>query len=359
MIRKALLGPLVLVGCAGSTDSAAIVPAPSSSATTTPTTPTMMPAPTTMPTVVTPVQNPDPEAYTLTLFAIAAPKSLLNQSGISWVSPGALVRTTLINEGGSVFAGFTRSIGHAGVEVKCDAYDGKGAGLFYGSQTTKNSSDLTDKVLTEQVGLGMMIDNVPGRIEPENELRASVDDRIASGGMSYVRFQISPKTCHALLAYQKAYVAAGVDARYGLRARPLYKEGAGCSAFSMAFLELANVTDPDMRTAWSFNVRIPLWTDPLFGSPEPLIGGTMYPANKIPVTRASTLTRDWAKPSEAGVDLFGWDPTLMHQWIDAEAQKSLPAGRKAESKGKARGLVIDRRMQSAAPELTAGTFFKN
>jgi hypothetical protein len=357
MIRLSLVPAFAgLFACADASET----PVPANTNGMPSTVPTMMPpAPTMVPVTPPVVQNPDPEAYTLTLFAIAAPTSLLNQSGISWVSPGALVRTTLINEGGSVFAGFTRSIGHAGVEVKCDNYDGKPAGQFYGSQTTKNSSDLKDKVLKEQIGLGMMIDNVPGRIEPESELRASVDDRIANGGMSYVRFQIAPKTCHALLAYQKAYVTAGVDARYGLKARPLYKEGAGCSAFSMAFLELANVVDTEMRAAWSFNVRIPLWTDPLLGSPEPIIGGTMYPTNIIPVARVSTLTRGWAKPTEEGVDLFGWDPTLMHQWIDTEAQKVLPAGRKAEAKGKARGMVIDSRIQSPSPELSAGTFFRN
>jgi hypothetical protein len=307
-----------------------------------------------------PMGSADPEAYTLTLFAIAAPSSLLNQSGISWVSPGALVRTTLINEGGAAFAGFTRTIGHAGIEVNCANFGSKAASKFYGSQTTKNGQDLNNKVTQEQVGLGMMIDNVPGKIEPESALRASVDDRIANGGMSYVRFQIAPKVCHALLDYEKAYEAANIQDRYGLMARPLYREGAGCSAFSMAFLELANVIAPEMRTAWSFNVRIPRFTEPLIGSPEPLIGGTMHPTDKIPVARVSTLTRGWAKPQEEGVDLFGWDPTQMHVWIDAAAQSAgLATGTKAETKGKVRGLVIDRRTQAAAPELLAGTFFKN
>jgi hypothetical protein len=302
----------------------------------------------------------NPEAHTITLYAIAAPTSLLNQSGISWVSPGALVRTTLINEGGSVFAGFTRSIGHAGIALSCEAHAGKPKGKFVGSQTTLNGKDLNDKVLHEQVGLGMMVDNVPGKIEPEADLQKSVDDRILNGGMSYIRFQIAPSVCHALLDYQKAYVAAGVHMNYGLKARPLYKEGAGCSAFSMAFLELGNLIEPAMRSAWSFNVRIPRWTQPLVGSPEPLIGGTLFPGEKIPVLRVSTLTRGWAGPNEDGVDMFGWDPTLMHNWIDQASSKGqLPTGGKAESKGKARGIVLDRRTQPGSTGLTSGTFFKN
>jgi hypothetical protein len=206
----------------------------------------------------------------------------------------------------------------------------------------------------------MLFDNVAGKIESEDVLQATVDEREADGKIAFIRFQISPSTCQGLLDYAAAYQADDVQKNYGLAARPLYKEGAGCSAFSMSFLTLANLVEPRFQDGWSFNVRVPLWTDPLLGEffREPLIGGTLHPENKVPITRLIGLTRGWATPDEDGTNLFGWDPTMMFDWLQertAQAQKD--GSEPVEVRGQARGLVLDRRTVAPSPALANGTFF--
>jgi hypothetical protein len=318
------------------------------------------PAPTTpSPTPTTPAPVEPADAHVLTLYAIPAPSSYLNPAGLSWQTPGGLVRRVLVNEAGGVALDFKRTIGHAGVRVACSASNGRPAEHFQGSMTNVDSGDFNALVIDQKVGLGMLFDNVPGRLEREEELQATVTEREGNGKMAFVEMHVSGDTCHALVDYAKAYAAANVQKNYGLAARPLYKEGAGCSAFSIAFLELANLLEPRFVQGWSFSVRVPKYTSPLIGSREALVGGSKNPGAEVPLTRLTTITRDWAKPTEEGWDLFGWDPTQMYEWIDAAAVAAQNSGsERVALHGQAKGLVLDRRTVAPKPELTNRTFFR-
>jgi hypothetical protein len=305
-------------------------------------------------------ETEDPDANQLVLYAIPAPSSLLNSEGLSWRSPGRLVRDVLVNEAGGALLDFKNTIGHAGVRVQCAAGAGRPAEHFQGSMTNVNNTDFNDLLLKKEIGLGMFFDNVPGRLQTEDELQQSIDTREKDGSIAFVRFQISAATCHGLVAYAAAYSAANVQRNYGLAARPLYKEGAGCSAFSMAFLELANLIEPRFHDAWSFSVRVPLSERSVLGwGQEVLIGGTRHPENKVPFTRLVTLGRNWAAPNEDGIDLFGWDPTQMYNWLQQTTAAAETSGaERVEVHGQARGLVLDRREVAPSPALANGTFFQ-
>lgn len=315
-------------------------------------------APTTPATSPTGPASADPFASTLTLYAIPAPSSTLNPSGLTWDSPGNLTRQVLFNEAGASLFDVTHTIGHAGVRVDCAATETRPAERFVGGMTNANDGDLRALILDEQVGLGVMFDDVPGKVESEASLQATLDDREKNGRMAFVRFGIASDVCHALLDYERAYEQLGIGQRYGLAARPLHKEGAGCSAFAMSFLELANLIEPRFRESWSFQVRVPMWTQPVVGSPEPLVGGRRNPGVKVPVSRIATLTRGWASPDEDGIDLFGWDPTRMFTWIDAVAARAQTDGsEKVEVRGKTRGLVLDRSGVAPSAALANRTFW--
>lgn len=350
-----------LVGCASEVRDGVDDPsAPASTATSRPApTPPAASAPTVETPAPTPTSPSEPEdAHVLTLYAIPAPSSTLNPAGLSWQTPGGLVRRVLVNEAGAYVLDFKRTIGHAGVRVSCAASNGRPAEHFMGSMTNVDSGDFNALVIDQKIGLGMLFDNVPGRLESEAELQATVTEREGNGKMAFVEMHVSGDTCHALVDYAKAYSAANVQKNYGLAARPLYKEGAGCSAFSMSFLELANLLEPRFVQGFSFSVRVPKYTAPLIGSAEPLVGGTKNPGVQVPITRLTTLTRDWAKPTEEGYDLFGWDPTQMYQWIDEKAAAAqIDSSERVAVHGRAKGLVLDRRTVAPKPELTNRTFF--
>lgn len=300
----------------------------------------------------------DPFASSLTVYAIHAPTSQLNPAGLMWTSPGGLTRQVLLNEAGAAVLNFKHTIGHASVKLECAATATAPAGKFVGAMTNADDAELRGLVLDKQVGLGVMFDSVKGRFQTEAEVQADVDAGIKDGGMSYVKLGIAADVCQRLLDYERAYVAAGLDKVYGLAVSPLRKEGAGCSAFAVSFLELANLLEPRFASTWAFHVRAPMYTQPIVGTPEPLIGGTKNPGVLVPMTRVASLTRGWAAPNEDGIDIAGWDPTQMQESLDKIITQALADGsEKVEVQGKLRGLLLDRRSTVATPALMGGTFF--
>lgn len=276
--------------------------------------------------------------HELTLFAIPAPKLV----SLSWKSPGGLARRTLINEG----FGFSRAIGHVFVRVDCGAIAGKPATSRQVGQTS-TGDEFRTMVLKEKAGLGVLFRTVPGALETEVELDATLKDRYASGRIGTIRYGISGEACHALLDYVKEYDKRDVEDEYGF-VRPLYQEGSGCSAFGMSFLRLAGLMEPYMGQEWKFDVRIPMT----------LIGGTTNPGNEVSVARLFTLGRGWASPTEPHLRLNGWDPTLMYKSIELRAKQGLKDGSvKVEKRGRALGLVVDKRTATPSPRLTSREFF--
>lgn len=363
-IRLAFAASVLALGCssesAGSGSAAANAPAPAPTGTVSGA-PAASSAPSADPSAsATPKTDPpaDPFASSLTVYAIHAPTSQLNPAGLMWTSPGGLTRQVLLNEAGAAVLNFKHTIGHASVKLECAATPSAPAGKFVGAMTNADDTELRGLVLDKQVGLGVMFDSVKGRFQTEAEVQADVAAGIKDGGMSYVKFGLAADVCQRLLDYERAYVAAGLDKVYGLAVSPLKKEGAGCSAFAVSFLELANLLEPRFASAWAFRVRAPMYTQPLVGSPEPLIGGTRNPGVLVPVTRVASLTRGWAAANEDGIDIAGWDPTEMQESLDKIITQAVADGsEKVEVQGKLRGLLLDRRSIAATPALMNGTFF--
>lgn len=278
--------------------------------------------------------------HEFTLYAIPAPKL----TGLSWKSPGALARRTLINEG----FGFSRAIGHVAVRVDCSAHGGKSAEHVQTGQSNVGD-DFRDMVLKEKAGLGVLFRTVPGVLETEKELDDTFNERYANGRISFMRYGISGDTCHALLDYVKTYDARDVEKQYGF-VRPSYQEGSGCSAFGMSFMKLAGLAESYMRDEWAFDVKVPM----------SLIGGTTNPGNNVGVLRLLFLGRPWAREGEAHLRINGWDPTKMFKSIRqrAKAAAELSVNNQVERRGKALGIVVDARNAQASSELKSRTYFK-
>ena len=274
----------------------------------------------------------------LTLFAIPAPRLV----GLSWKRPGGLARRTLISNG----LGLHRSLGHAAVRVQCAATATHAADHFQGS-VVSTGDDFRKMVLDEKAGLGVLLRAVPGALEKEEVLQSTLDERYESGRVSFIRFAISGDTCHALLDYARAFEQRGVAGQYGF-VRPLYGEGAGCSAFSMAFLELARLDEERFRSQWSFDVRIPL----------SLVGGPDNPGNRVTIFDLFTTFGPWAREDQPHRRLVGWDPTKMFTSIRSSARSALrDHSAHVERRGRALGLVLDRRNVEPRHELSTRSFW--
>ncbi len=270
----------------------------------------------------------------LTLWAIPAPLPL----GMTWRRPGPLVRRTIINEA----LDLSRGIGHAGVRLSCAATSERPAAHWQGS-VRATGDEFRGMIFDDKAGMGILFATVPGRLEREDELQASLDLRARRGRLTWLRMGVPSETCHALIDYVAAVDAGDVNAQYGF-VRPLYQEGAGCSAFSVAFLQLAGLVEPWMREEWVFDVPIPM----------ELIGGELNPGNPVGLGRLMTISRGWARPDEPQLHLNGWEPTFMFHSIRA---RTLAYDARVEQRGRATGLVLDRRDQVPSAALMDGSFF--
>ncbi len=272
--------------------------------------------------------------HELTLWAIPAPRPL----GLTWSRPGRLVRRTIFNEA----LDLNRGIGHAGITLQCGATDERPAAHWQGS-VRSTGDDFRRLVFEDKAGMGILFAAVPGRLDREDELQETLELRARRGQLAWIRTGIPGETCHALLDYVRGYDERAVDDLYGF-VRPLHQEGAGCSAFSMAFLYLAGLEEPWMREEWIFDVRIP----------TALIGGELHPGNEVGLLRLLSITRGWADPGEAHIRLNGWDPTFMFHSIQARAEGHAV---EVERWRRAVGLVVDRRHTPARPALLEGRYF--
>ena len=98
------------------------------------------------------------------------------------------------------------------------------------------------EVLLGGYGLGILLHNFAGAIEKEGKLVPELERRAKRPGkLSYFRAMVNEATTKRLFHYLDTYVREGHDRHYGMRNRPLYGEGGGCSAFGASFLETAGL----------------------------------------------------------------------------------------------------------------------
>jgi hypothetical protein len=60
------------------------------------------------------------------------------------------------------------------------------AGYDQGSMTNVDADDFNELVVTREVGLGMLFENVPGALETAQELQATLAERMAEGTFAFV-----------------------------------------------------------------------------------------------------------------------------------------------------------------------------
>jgi hypothetical protein len=232
-------------------------------------------------------------------------------------------------------------IGHVSVALSCES-------AHRSELTGMTTSDLGDHeehdlLLKKKAGLGVLFHIYGGRLQRGAEVRRDLAERVPRGRVSWLRFGLSKAACARLVRYLDEYRDRGYEARYGLPLRPLYGEGAGCSAFGASFLEQAGLLEgplgAELKAAWSGQVRVP----------ESLIGADESPSGR----RVSWLALlagargwRWARPAEPGREIFFWDPDLLNSWIRRTwaRERAHPTGRFVlEQAGRARGLAFDAR----------------
>ncbi|MCM0605840.1 MAG: hypothetical protein KA715_07085 [Xanthomonadaceae bacterium] len=247
--------------------------------------------------------------------------------GINWKSPSTLLGSVAKN----LLMGDEYLIGHVTIEVKCDADNIR----FHAGMSFGDFDESKDLILKQGAGVSVLLVPMKGRLEKSRSIERYLREDAEYGEMSFLRTFISRSTCQRLAQYYSEYVERNYGAFYGLKLRPRYGEGSGCSAFGMSFLELAGLLDPEFETAVRRRVLVP----------ESWMG---YPLTDkmVRVYDLWKQAKQWATESEPNIELNFWDPDLMYSWVHRKISEIERGGERRMSLAKwgaSRGLLWDRR----------------
>jgi hypothetical protein len=260
---------------------------------------------------------PERHSHELVLFFYPSP-------GLNWRNPKALTFTTVRNK----LLGRERGIGHVSVMIRTPtAFTLTGMTQLFGNEGRR-------EVLFGGYGLGILLHNFRGALEDGTKLVPELVKRShAPGKLSYLRVAVNEPITARLFRYLAEYRKNGYERCYGMRNRPLYGEGGGCSAFAASFLETGGVLREEFRREWTRTFNIP----------RGLIGGPIT-GQKVSVLEVLRRADRWAREDEPHEKGFFWDPDLMHSWLTRtfEKEKATPSGIfQTEVWNSARGLSWD------------------
>jgi hypothetical protein len=266
---------------------------------------------------------PKQHSHELVLFFYPSP-------GLNWMNPKALTFTTAKNK----LFGRSRGIGHVSVMIRTPSE------FELTGMTQLEENEGRREVLFNGYGLGILLHNFKGALEESRDLIPELLKRSRSEGqLSFLRVAANEAITSRLLTYLSEYRKNGYDRFYGMRNRPLYGEGGGCSAFGASFLEAAGVLREEFRREWTRTFNIP----------HELIGGPIT-GKKVSVLDMLRRADRWAQESEPHEKGFFWDPDLMHAWLvrNHSKESQFPTGVfHTEKWNSAVGLRLD--AKSAVP----------
>ncbi len=241
--------------------------------------------------------------------------------GLSWSSPAALTRSTVLNTIPDIFTKNGISIGHLSVEVNCQAEGGEPARRMASAMTK------------EKIGLGLLFHDFKGALEAPERIDKRLGKRARHGHVAFLTYKINPGTCHRLLRYYDEYRAKGYDQHYGLPNRPRYGEGAGCSAYGASYLELGGLLTEEQRGAWMKTLDVPL---KYVGGPE-----TGRKERLVKLLFPLRRTR-WAQGEETSKTVAFYDPDSMYGWIMGKVRAHDAASDyQLKTLGRSYGIVFD------------------
>jgi hypothetical protein len=267
----------------------------------------------------------------ITLYFIPSP------FGINWESPRKLFVSMIFN----YFSFRPHFMGHVAIQTSCTDLNNEQHDFITGM----SSKTLTgaDGIFINHAGLGVLFTKNPGRFDDprvsEQELIHRLKNPGAMSGVNFIKFKISKGACSRIAKYYSEYKEHNINRYYGLYSRPLYGEGAGCSAFGASFLEVSGLMNDELKEAWSYTINLP----------HRLIGRPYIEQN---VFFWNILTAgSWGTEQEEHLPLFFWEPDKMYNWVNQTLSKiNNQMNFKEEKLFNTKGLIQDATMLGVPSE---------
>lgn len=232
----------------------------------------------------------------LTLLTYSAGEPLV------WNSPGQLVRSVVWN----TVTMKTHPLAHVDVFLRCNGQEPMLSGM-----SRVKTWDTYKEILFLGASLKMLTAVFPGRLLENATIMEYLKPAIENGNVRAISFDLNEHNCKRLMSYFKEYKQREYHKKYSGFASNVYAgEGAGCAAYAMSFLQVADLLEEPFRSAWSRQLKVPLNLTELERKP-PSVWSYLLGFNS-----------SWAseRDNESTV-LTIYDPEQMYQWIGDQYQQ--------------------------------------
>lgn len=195
------------------------------------------------------------------------------------------------------------AISHINVKVSCPGR----SQIFIGTTSSKSDGSYLNDLLFRGGSLETIVKNVDGRFYTKEEIEDWLPILSEKGHVHKLTYLLNEHNCERLIEFTRQYQAFGFDRIYGgLASHPLRGEGAGCSAFGMAYLKVLNLYQEEFDQLWKRTKRIPLKYMTINGKRAKR---TFW---SFAIWRYNGR---WATEKEEHFKIDFWDPELMHEWM--------------------------------------------
>jgi len=229
---------------------------------------------------------------------------------LNWESPSSLYRTVRSSYFRTIGVKDNYLLGHLAVGFNTPLLPEP----LLIAQTSGELKEKLDLIFKEKVGYAIIGAALQGRIETHKELTHKLNVYAKRNKLAFIRYQVTEEAAQRMIDFITQYSAKmneyyAPSDFYGGAFWPRYlQEGAGCSAFGMALLDLVNLLSDENTQDWEITVKIPMT----------VIGGRFNEGRRISHSLIRR-THSWFEgEGEANVDYVTYsvyDPSVMFDWI--------------------------------------------
>lgn len=256
------------------------------------------------------VDNSTADDHELTIYVIRSVGEM------NWESPSTLYKSYIKAYTSHVFRKKMSLTGHLFVKLSTPLLEEP----LYAGMCTPSRKERRDFVLKQKIGLGVLGASMKAKLEDKNDLIKKIDYFSRKNELAFITYHLNQEATSRIIEFYKVFTSKSQinnipSDYYGGSLWPRYEnEGAGCSAFGIAILQIIGVLGEE-SSSWVRNVNIPM----------NLIGGKFNEMHKIKskmIRRTSCWHNGRGKEEIDFVPFSIYDPSMIYNWIIQ--QRALP-----------------------------------
>ncbi len=222
---------------------------------------------------------------------------------------------------------------------------------LYAGMCTPSRKERRNLVLKEKIGLAVLGASMKAKLENRKDLIQRINYYSRKNEMAFITYHLNEQAAHRLIDFYQGFTSKSRTNNipsdyYGGALWPRYiGEGAGCSAFGIAMLDVAGLLDEESKS-WMRTVNIPM----------SLIGGKFNNNHRITGRniKKTTVWNDGTGLENVDFVPFSiYDPSLIYYWIIQQRKLSGESGILGyfpANEAIIPGLSADRRQVKINPE---------